>query len=91
MAALQSKLDKLSKEYDEAAASKAEAEDIARRGTIKLALAKRLIDALGSESTRWKAAIEKLAEEQAGTVYGTDAIFSLLMASPRSEIGRAYV
>jgi translation initiation factor 3 subunit D len=29
-------------------------------------------------------AIEKLAEEQAGTVYGTDAIFSLLMASPRS-------
>ena len=29
-------------------------------------------------------AVEKLAEEQAGTVYGTDAILSLLMASPRS-------
>jgi len=29
-------------------------------------------------------AIEKLAEEGAGNVYGTDAIFSLLMAAPRS-------
>jgi len=35
-------------------------------------------------STTDDPAIEKLAEEQAGTVYGTDAIFSLLMAAPRS-------
>ena len=53
VSALEEKLAKLSKEFDEANASKKEAMDAVEKGERKLNLAQRLTNALSSENERW--------------------------------------
>jgi dynein heavy chain len=60
VAALQAKLAKLTAEYDAAAKEKHDAEEVVRKGKLKLDLAQRLIKALSSEKVRWKASVATL-------------------------------
>ena len=64
VAELQEKLDVLTTQYNEAEATRKEAQEIADKGKMKLELANRLIVALGSEQVRWSAGIETFSEEK---------------------------
>lgn len=61
---LQARLDILTKELHEAESQRQEAQDTAERGKLKLELANRLTNALGSESTRWSEGIETMKAER---------------------------
>ena len=62
--ALQARLDILTREFNEAEASRKEAQEIAEKGKMKLELANRLTNALGSEKVRWGEGITRLHEEK---------------------------
>ena len=64
VAALQERLDILTVEYNEAEASRKEAQSVAEKGKMKLELANRLTSALGSEKVRWGEGIERLRIER---------------------------
>ena len=61
---LQAQLDQLTSEYEQAEADKQEAVNTAERGQLKLELAQRLINALGSEEVRWVSGVERLRFER---------------------------
>ena len=61
---LQAQLDQLTAEYEQAETDKREAVDTAERGQLKLELAQRLINALGSEEVRWVNGVERLRFER---------------------------
>ena len=63
VAELSAKLQVLQDEFDKVMKTKQDAEDEAARCFKKLDLAKRLVNALGSESERWSASIIRLGEE----------------------------
>jgi dynein heavy chain len=64
VAALQERLDILTVEFNEAEASRLEAQHVAEKGKMKLELANRLTSALGSEKVRWGEGIERLRIER---------------------------
>ena len=63
VSALEEKLSKLSKEFDEANASKKEAMDAVEKGETKLNLAQRLTTALSSENERWADNVQILRDD----------------------------
>ncbi|PHJ14940.1 dynein heavy chain family protein [Cystoisospora suis] len=63
VAELEEKLGKLVAEYDEAIAEKNAVEAEANKCKSKLDMAQRLMNALGSEGTRWQQSIESFQEE----------------------------
>ena len=79
---LQDRLDKLTVEYDKADADRNEAQETASKGKMKLELAQRLTNALGSEGSRWRNGIEDL-EKRKDLVVGD----SLLAAAFISYVG----
>ena len=64
VAALQERLDILTAEYNQAEATRLEAQTVAEKGKLKLELANRLTAALGSEKVRWGEGIERLKYER---------------------------
>jgi dynein heavy chain len=64
VAQLQAKLAKLTAEYDAAAKEKHDAEEIVRKGKLKLDLAQRLIKALSSEKVRWNKSVADLEADR---------------------------
>ena len=64
VAALKERLDVLTVEYNAAETQRLEAQQIADKGKLKLELANRLINALGSEKVRWSAGIQRIRAER---------------------------
>ncbi|GMH98843.1 hypothetical protein TrLO_g14194 [Triparma laevis f. longispina] len=79
---LQERLDKLTEEYNAADKDRNDAQMTANKGKMKLELAQRLTNALGSEGSRWTAGIGDL-ESKKGLVVGD----SLLAAAFISYVG----
>jgi len=61
---LQGRLGRLTAEYEKADKDKREAVNTAERGQLKLELAQRLINALGSEEVRWVEGVGRLQHER---------------------------
>ena len=61
---LQAQLRQLTSEFEQAEKIKREAVDIAEKGQLKLELAQRLINALGSEEVRWVQGVERFRFER---------------------------
>lgn len=61
---LQAQLRQLTSEFEQAEKIKREAVDIAEKGQLKLELAQRLINALGSEEVRWVKGVERFRFER---------------------------
>ena len=64
VAELQAKLDELTAEFNSAEAQRLEAQNIAEKGKMKLELANRLTNALGSEQDRWTEGITNLTNQR---------------------------
>ena len=61
---LQEQLAQLTSEYEQAEKDKWEAVKTAERGQLKLELAQRLINALGSEEVRWAQGVDRLHHQR---------------------------